>query len=229
MADLTSGGHPLLKRKAASPKPEKSAVKAVSANGKNGVDLPDLPDIEKAVLQVIFAHAEQGFAAFDHSARKSFFVNPVNRELYNIARAFHAEQGRLDWIAFTQHLETSGRFIALGGHTYITDLFVPYGGVAPPLEMLPYYVDLLSDNYVRRQLIVRSFSMAGRANTGDIEGLLTDLASSADDLRRAKTGKVDLCDATLYLNGNCPPMPLEIVYGLLHQGSKMKARNWPQI
>jgi hypothetical protein len=183
--------------------------------------LPDLPQIEQAVLQVIFANADAGFSAFEHSARKSFFVNPVNRELYNIARAFHQEQGRLDWIAFTTHLEHLGRFEELGGHRYITDLFVPLGGAAPPFEMLDYYLGQLGENYVRRQLIVRSFALASRAKNEGIPDLLADLSRSVEDLKQANAAHPTLCDATQYLNGQGPPLPPEIVYHLLHQGSKM--------
>jgi hypothetical protein len=51
--------------------------------------------------------------------------------------------------------------------------------------MLPYYISQLSENYVRRQLIVRSFALASRAKNEDINKLLEDMANSAEDLRRA--------------------------------------------
>jgi hypothetical protein len=153
--------------------------------------LPDLPQIEQAVLQVIFANADAGFSAFEHSARKSFFVNPVNRELYNSAHHFYQQNGRLDWIAFTAYLTNTGRFEELGGHRYITELFVPFAGATPPFEVLPYYIGLLSDNYVRRQVIVRSYALAGKAKSTkneDANQLLLDMARNIEDLRSAAGG-----------------------------------------
>jgi AAA domain/DnaB-like helicase N terminal domain len=177
----------LAQQRAAKQTPQKPPPKAQAPRqpAKDQDALPDLPQIEQAVLQVIFANADAGFSAFEHSARKSFFVNPVNRELYNIARAFHQEQGQLDWIAFTSHLTKLGRFEELGGHRYITDLFVP--PAVPPFDVLPYYIKELSENYVRRQLTIRSFALGNKAKskTEDIAKLLNDAASSIEDLRRA--------------------------------------------
>jgi hypothetical protein len=213
----------LAQQRAAKQTPEKPPPKAQAPRqpAKDQDALPDLPQIEQAVLQVIFANADAGFSAFEHSARKSFFVNPVNRELYNSARHFYQQNGRLDWIAFTAYLTNTGRFEELGGHRYITELFVPFAGATPPFEMLGYYIGQLGENYVRRQLIVRSFALASKARNQDVASLLVDMAQSVTDLQLVSTGKTTLCDATNYLNGQAPPLPFEIVYHLLHQGSKM--------
>jgi hypothetical protein len=168
---------------AARPVPPQPAKKDSAPRPKDNGALPELPEIEHAVLQVIFANADQGFSTFERCGRKSFFGSITNRELYNLGRQFYQEQGRLDWIAFTAHLTKIGRFDALGGHQYITDLFVPT--VTPPFDMLAYYVEQLGQSYIRRQLIVRSFSIASRAKTDDVNQVLSDLASSVEDLRRA--------------------------------------------
>ena len=180
--------------------------------------LPEAPEIEKAVLGAIFDNAEVGFPTFERVGRKGFFADPVHREIYELAKQFFVENGKIDLIGFTADLDTIGRLKPLGGPFVVTDLFTQN----VPSSYLEYYVDQLRDFYLRRQIIKQSFAQAKRAKTEqNIADLIADMGRSQQTLEGVNITNITLCDTAQYLNGNCPPLPAEIVYHILHQGSKM--------
>lgn len=153
-------------------------------------DLPACPEIEKAVLSVMLQAPDKGFPIFERGCRHGFFSNPVNRELYTQAKQFYEANGRIDLIGFTAHLGDSGKLAALGGPGYITEIWIQNC----PIDALDYYLKQLRITYIRRQIIVRSFALTSKAKVEDVEGLLADMARSAQDLKDAAGG----------LNGNAP-------------------------
>lgn len=181
-------GKLIVKRKATTaPAPPQRSVAPRQQAAKPADTLPEAPEVERAVLGAIFNEPEAGFATFESVARKGFFADPVNRELYDLGKSFFRENGRIDLIAFTAHLGDSGRLPALGGPARVTDIFVQ-NDMKLGVEWLTYYVDELRERYIRRQLIVRSFALAKRARTEDVSELLAELNSSIEDLKRAAGG-----------------------------------------
>lgn len=146
--------------------------------------LPDSPEIEKALLGAILQSPEQGFSEFDHLGKKEFFANAIYREIFETAHQFWNEKKQLDLIAFTAHLSDTGKLTKLGGPAAITEIFVSHA----PASMIGYYVDELREKYVRRQIMLRSFSLAGKAKEGDVLALISDMARSVEDLRQVSTG-----------------------------------------
>jgi hypothetical protein len=150
------------------------------------------------------------------------FFNPIHRELYKNLLEMRKAELPIDLLTFSQWLRDRNLMAKLGGDHYITALSVD---VLIP-EYFYFHVDVLRRKYFDRQMLGLAKMARGKAFGADNEeagAIVGELTKSLDRLREtaAKTGKIDLCDAVLYLNGNCPPMPAEIVYGLLHQGSKM--------
>lgn len=149
--------------------------------------LPDSPEIESALLASIFQQPEIGFSSF---AQKEFFANPINRELFEAAQSFYVEKGQLDLIAFTSHLQDSGKLDKLGGVAPLTNLFIRPVASA----MMDYYIGELRDKYVRRQIMLRSFALSSKAKDQDVGDVLNSMARNVEDLRKMASG----------LNGNSP-------------------------
>jgi AAA domain/DnaB-like helicase N terminal domain len=146
--------------------------------------LPEAPEIEKAALGVILSNSDKGFATFERIARKGFFASPVHREIYDRAKKFHMENGRIDMIGFTAELGDAGQLEKLGGPSMITDLFTQ----TSPFEMLEYYIGQLRDKYVRRHVMMRNFALASNAKNGEVADLLADWSRGLEDLRIAAGG-----------------------------------------
>lgn len=178
------GRVPKLKVKETVEKGQRRAVAPRQEARDTSGDLPEAPEVEQAVLGAILSDPGHGFSAFERIGRKAFFFNPINRELYDRAKAFYDDNGRIDLIGFTAHLGDSGRLQTLGGPAYVTEIFVNRKAHLTE-DWLAYYVDELRDRYIRRQIISRSFALAGRAKTDDVDLLLNELSRSLEDLKRA--------------------------------------------
>lgn len=201
------------------PESQTQPVQKARKRGSQHEELEQLPqalEIEKATLSLIFQHPETAFAVFGQNARRGFFTNPVYRELYISGGKFWEANERLDWIGFGQHLRDIGRLDQVGGQGTLMGLFTDM----VPLDMLDYYIGILRDTYLRREIQKRSFALAGRAkNEPELEPLLNDMQMMMQDLTAASSP--NFCDASNLLNGEMPPLPRVIVHHLLHQGSKM--------
>jgi len=187
-----------------------------------GQKLPASPDIEKAILGAILNSPALGFPIFDRSAKPGFFFNPCNRELYDTSLRFFTDNGKLDMIVLTEHLRDRGLLDKLGGAGYVTELFTGPAGIGYSVDMLDYYIQELREKWLRRQILVRSFSNAkAAAENSELSEVMAKMRQDLEYLDRVATGNNVLADAVNFTNGKCPPLPPEIVYRLLHQGSKM--------
>jgi Replicative DNA helicase len=146
--------------------------------------LPEAPEIEKAVLSLALQHPDEVFLAFDQIGRDSFFATQA-RGWFTQMRRFYRDKGYFDVLTFLQvMLDNPTQFEPIGGRVYWGEL----QGVIPPLEMLTFYLSELRERYIRRQIIVRSFAQASRAQHGDLDEVLGDVARSTDDLLRVAAG-----------------------------------------
>jgi AAA domain-containing protein/DnaB helicase-like protein len=154
-----------------------------------------------------------------------YFYIPRNQALFTDICAYFSDQGLFDLPTLTQHLIDVGHINSVGGPGYVTELAIDFGAIP---ENVSYYLDILKDKYARRQIIKAGSEAAHRAQTlneaesaADIfDDLFTGLESARSGLQ-SSLRLPELCDATLFVNGNCPPKPAELVKGILHQGSKL--------
>jgi AAA domain/DnaB-like helicase N terminal domain len=146
--------------------------------------LPSAPEIENAVLCAILYEPEKGFQIFQQHARDAFFFGAA-REWFKQMRAFYSEHGRLDPVLFMQHiLDNPAVFTPIGGYAYFGGL----QGQFHPIDVLPHYLSELREKYIRRQIMVKSFSQASKAKNGDLGDLLEEMSHSVEDLRRVAGG-----------------------------------------
>jgi hypothetical protein len=167
------------------PQPRAPAPRQQSKSEK---PLPSSPEMEKAVLSLLLLHPKEGFAAFENSARDGFFTTQAG-EWFKLMRGFYREKGNLDSLSFLQFLLDNPKlFDPIGGRFYWGEI----QGIFPPIEMLDFYLSELREKYLQRQIMVRSFALAGKAsslapNENAVE-LLMDMARTVEDLKHAAGG-----------------------------------------
>jgi len=180
---------------------------------------PQSPEIEKALLCALLYRPAEAFPMFKQNGTPELFFSKIHRGWFDQMERFYADRGRLDPVEFIQHiLDHPDVFDPLGGRVYyVTEL----QAIFPPTEMIPYYCEDLREKHLRRQILVRSFHNAKIAsNGGDVAQLLSKMQRDLQAYNRVSVSNT-LSDASVCLNGHMPPIPPEIIHGVLHQGSKM--------
>ncbi len=152
------------------------------------------------------------------------FYVPRNATLFNaFISMFENEGAGIDLITFTNYLRTVGQLESVGGPGFVTEVFdfVPGG------QLIDYYLDIVKDKHARRELI-RAGTDSVRAAYDEHEDLPEILAAHEQRMEAVRVtseaGNMrlpDLADVSKYLGANLPPMPAELVKGILHQGSKI--------
>ena len=187
--------------------------------------LPHAEVSEKCVLSCMLKSPATVIPIAQQAVAPDYFYIPRNLQLFTDICAFFNDEGMFDLPTLTQHLIDVGRIDSVGGPGYVTELAIDFGAIP---ENVSYYLDILKDKHARRQIIKAGQAAAQRAqeldevaNTADIfDELFTGLESARSGLQ-SSLRLPTLCDATIFVNGNCPPRPAELVQGILHQGSKL--------
>jgi hypothetical protein len=159
------------------------------------------------------------------SVSSDYFYLPTNRQMFDEICNFFTDEGSLSLLTLTQHLIDVGRIGEVGGPGYVTELAVDFQAIP---ESISYYLDILKDKHARRKIIQvgrgaaqRALELSDNADTADIfEELFTSLELARSGLK-SNMRLPALCDISMLLNGNQPPLPPQLVEGVLHQGSKL--------
>jgi AAA domain/DnaB-like helicase N terminal domain len=148
-----------------------------------------------------------------------------NRVLFKRLCDFFNDEGVFDLTIFTQQSLDMGHMADMGGPAYITELAVDFTTVP---EMVQYYIDIVKDKYAARQIIRVGQEAAAKAQRLQEGETVADLFDELfTGLERAKFGLrtslrlPELMDASLFMDGNQPAKPPELITQVLHQGSKM--------
>jgi hypothetical protein len=149
------------------------------------------------------------------------FFNPINRDIYNTIIDMWKAQMPCGLLELCAYMEDHGTAEKVGGRINLTQL-VEWALVP---ENIGFHIELVRRKYFDR-LSIQTGLMLQRKGFGaqdeESDDLLGQYARSLDRLRQAAGGaNGTLADATQFLNGNLPPLPNEIIYRILHEGSKM--------
>lgn len=104
-----------------------------------------------------------------------YFHNPINRELYEILVELWESGKEIELVTFTQILRDRKRLDAIGGAVFVTSLFT----FVPTAANLPYYLEIVTDKYVLREVISVCTEGVRRAHEEqhDVTSLLSDVQS----------------------------------------------------
>ena len=180
---------------------------------------------EKSVLACILKAPAKVIPIAQQALGADYFFEPRHQQLFTDACAFFNDQGMFDLPTLTTHLIDVGHIGQVGGPAYVTELAIDFGAIP---ENVSYYLDIVKERHARRSIIKAGTEAVRRAyalaETDQAVDIFDDLFTGLEIARTGLQSNLRLpalCDISLFLNGNQPPMPAELVKGIVHQGSKI--------
>ncbi len=142
------------------------------------------------------------------------FYDLRHQRIFNAIHALVKDGKAPDTLTLVERLKAEGMLEDVGGFSYII-------GMDGSALMFEQYVAELHELRARRELLKQTACLESRAHD-----LLEPLATLQSDLQQAialtnnRKGLPEIKDACAFLKAE-QPAPREVVYGLLHQGSKL--------
>ena len=120
---------------------------------------PHSTEAEQGVLGSMLISPRDVVAECVEKITEEYFYVPAHQTIYNtLVDLWNAGQA-IDLITFTQILRDRGLLDAIGGPSFITSLYT----FVPTAANVGYYLDIVRDKYVLRQIIAASTESVRRA------------------------------------------------------------------
>ena len=149
------------------------AVKA--AAGEIGNVPPQAPEVEAAVIGSMMVDEECVYKAIDSLKEKSFY-DPKMRLVFNAIFSLFKERTAIDLVTVTDRLRKDGMLETVGGTTRLTHLTEEVGSAAH----IDYYIQILQQKTIQRDLIEESQSSVFNAVQGNISGGYVDIGDAVN-------------------------------------------------
>lgn len=135
--------------------------------------LPHSIEAEQGVLgSMLLSHMEVTGEAVERLTEKSFYL-PAHATIYALLVEFWSDQKPADFILVTQALRDRGLLDGVGGPAFVSHLFT----FTPTAANASYYIDIVREKFILRQIIATCTDCAGRAyeEQGEVPTLLDDV------------------------------------------------------
>lgn len=174
-------------------KPQSSSGSSSSSSGKSGKgpgksgkkqsashlpevyrQLPQSIDAEKGVLCSILLSPTQVLGICnERSVVKEHFHHPAHASLYEMLQELEKAHKPIDLVTVTQELMDRNLLEQIGGAALMNDLFT----FIPTAANAEYYLEILREKYLLRQIIITCTEFAGRSyeEQGDVRTLLDEV------------------------------------------------------
>jgi hypothetical protein len=201
------------------------------------VDIHKLPphsvEAEQGVLSSIMQDGQRGKTdVLTHVRQKineNFFYVPAHKTIYEMLVSLAAANKPLDLISFTEFLRGKKLLDTVGGagavtniHGYIDQLT----GFVPTAAHVDHYLEVVVEKFARREIIADATRLVRGAYGDDAEEFvdrvqrLTNRMSHISSV--AANGRFPaLADTSEFFTTEDPPLPQQVIHGILHRGSKM--------
>jgi replicative DNA helicase len=115
-----------------------------------------------------------------------YFYVPANRMIWEVLCEMFEKKKALDFITVTQELRDRNLLDGVGGPSYVTDLFA----FVPSAANIEYYLDIMRDKYVLREIIACCTEAIRRAydEQDDVPGLLDEVQEKVTAIALRKLG-----------------------------------------
>lgn len=141
------------------------------------VPAPQIPphsaEAERAVLGAALK-SQAAFAAVSERLAEGDFYLPAHALIYSVMAELHSAGAPVDIVTAVTALETKGQLAQAGGLAYVTDLPLS----VPTVTNLPYYLNLVEEQSIRRRLISAANDIAADSFSGESD--LSSLLSGAE-------------------------------------------------
>jgi len=134
---------------------------------------PHSAEAERAVLGAALK-SQAAFAAVTERLTAQDFYLPAHALIFSAMLELHAAGTPVDIVTTVTQLETKGQLAQAGGLQYVTDLPLS----VPTVANLPYYLNLVEEQSIRRRLISAASDIAADSFSGETD--LSTLLSNAE-------------------------------------------------
>jgi replicative DNA helicase len=120
---------------------------------------PHSVEAEQGVLGSMLISPRDSIAEAVERINEEYFYVPAHQTIYNILVDLWNAGQAIDLITFTQILRDRNVLEAVGGASFVTSLFT----FVPTAANIAYYLDIVRDKYILRQIIAASTESVRRA------------------------------------------------------------------
>ena len=184
--------------------------------------LPQSIDAEKAVLGSILLAPLRCMREAERTIGKNYFHHPSHGLIFEALTEMNQDGTPINLVSLSQYLEDTGRLEKVGGPGYVTEV-INFVNTATNFS---YYLEIIKEKHALRQIAKLGEELSFDAiNGGDIR--VVDLIERAQDgLHKlqsfGRNGSLPaLDDMSMLIGENRPPLPPELVKGILHRGNKI--------
>jgi replicative DNA helicase len=171
-ATVESGAGPRGAQRWSGEKP--TAERRTPAAVKNGHrHPPHSVEAEQGVIGSMLLSPRDTIAECVEKITDEYFYVPAHRLIYARLAALWDKGETIDLITFTQHLRDVGQLDVVGGPAFVTELFT----FVPTSANVGYYLDILRDKYLLREVIAASTESIRRAyeEQDEVNALIDEL------------------------------------------------------
>jgi RecA-family ATPase len=159
---------------------------------------------------------------------ENFFYVPAHKTIYEMLVSLAAANKPLDLISFTEFLHKKDVLKAVGGAAYVTELHSyidKLTNFVPTAANIDYYIGIVVEKFARREIIADATRLVRGAYGDDAEEFavrVQRLTNRISHIGAAANGAFPaLRDTAEFFSTDDPPMPSQVIYSVLHRGSKM--------
>src|ERR1700675_1122919 len=120
---------------------------------------PHSVEAEQGVLGSMLIAPRETIAECVEKINEEYFYVPAHRTIYNVLVDLWNAGQAIDLITFTQVLRDRNLLDSVGGAAFVTSLFT----FVPTAANVGYYLDIVRDKYILRQIITASTESVRRA------------------------------------------------------------------
>src|ERR1700681_1146355 len=120
---------------------------------------PHSVEAEQGVLGSMLVSPRDTIAECVEKISGKYFFVPAHRTIYGALVDLWRAKQAIDLITFTQHLRDQNVLDAVGGAAFVTSLFT----FVPTAANVGYYIDIIRDKYILREIIAAATESVRRA------------------------------------------------------------------
>src|SRR5256886_3055410 len=134
---------------------------------------PHSVDAEQGVLGSMLISPRETIAECVEKINEEYFYVPAHRTIYNVLVDLWNTSQAIDLITFTQVLRDRHLLDGIGGAAFVTSLFT----FVPTAANVQYYLEIVRDKYILRQIISASTESVRRAyeEQDEVDNLLDEV------------------------------------------------------
>src|SRR5437899_2715011 len=120
---------------------------------------PHSVEAEQGVLRSMLISPRETIAECVEKINEEYFYVPAHQTIYNVLVDLWNAAQAIDLITFTQVLRDRNLLDAVGGAAFVTSLFT----FVPTAANVGYYIDIVRDKYILREIIAAATESVRRA------------------------------------------------------------------